>query len=194
MKTDKQAICIYGASSNDIDHVYKESAREAGRLIALAGRTLVCGGGKAGVMAAAIEGASAAGGVTIGVLPAFMVERGWQHPDLTHMECAADMHARKERMAALCSAAIAFPGGCGTLEELLEIITWRQLGLFDGNVVIANINGYYDPLIQMLERTIEQAFMHPDHATLWRVATSATEAVEMALAPCDHRSFTQKIK
>lgn len=176
------AICVYGASSSKIATVYKEAARLTGRLIALAGRPLVCGGGRGGLMAEAIEGASSEGGMTVGVLPEFMVERQWQHPELGRMIITTGMHQRKQTMASLSSAAIALPGGVGTLEELLEIITWRQLGLFQGNVTILNVAGYYDPLLAMLERTIDQRFMRPGSHDLWHTASTPEEAVEISIS------------
>lgn len=188
------AICVYGASSPDIAPAYLDAAYRAGQAIAEAGCALVCGGGKSGVMAAAIDGAADAGGVTIGILPQFMLDRHWEHPRLSEVVATPDMHQRKEAMAKRSRGVIAFPGGCGTLEELLEIVTWRQLGLYDGNIVIANINDYYQPLLQMLRRTIDQNFMHPDHATLWSVAATGEEAVAQALLPVEHRTFTQKIR
>lgn len=161
-----KGITIYGASSPAIDRQYLDAARRAGELLGEAGVDLICGGGRTGIMAAAIDGALSAGGTATGVLPAFMVERSWQHTGLTRMEVTPDMHSRKELMASLSRGVIAMPGGVGTLEELLEIITWRQLGLYQGNIVILNTGGYYDPLIAMLSRSIEQRFMNPDHATL----------------------------
>ncbi len=192
METTK-AITVYGASSEDIDAVYKNDAFRLGELIACAGKTLVCGGGKAGLMKAAIDGALSRGGHTIGVLPEFMVARNWQHPGLSEMISTPDMHTRKSSMARMSMAAIACPGGCGTFEELMEIITWRQLNLYHGQVVILNTAGYYAPLIEMLERTIERGFMRGDHTGLWSVASTPEEAVEMALAPCHESGFTQKI-
>lgn len=189
----KDAIVVYGASSENIADNYKTAAYELGKLIAAAGKTLVSGGGKAGLMKAAIDGATSNGGTTIGVLPQFMIERKWQHPGLTEIIATPDMHTRKRTMAELSMAAIACPGGCGTFEELMEIITWRQLNLYHGQVVILNTDGYYDPLIQMLQRTIDQGFMRGDHAGLWHVASTPAQALEMALMPCDISEFTQKI-
>lgn len=177
------AICVYGASSEHISDTYKRAATECGAAIARSGHPLVCGGGRMGLMRCAIEGALSAGGEAIGVLPHFMVQRAWQHPQLTRMIDTADMHERKATMARLSMAVIAAPGGCGTLEELLEIITWRQLGLWRGQVVILNVDGYYDPLVEMLERTIEQGFRRGDESRLWSVASNADEAMEMALKP-----------
>ena len=192
--TLSDAIVVYGASSAHIDPAYKEAARQLGERIARSGMTLITGGGRSGLMAASIEGAISAGGKAVGILPQFMVERQWGHPSLSEVIVTPDMHTRKRTMASMTRAAIALPGGCGTLEELLEIITWRQLGLFGGNVVIANINGYYAPLLQMLEQTIAEGFMHTDHRQLWAVATTPAEAVEMALRPITATHFSQKIE
>ncbi|MCM1292441.1 MAG: TIGR00730 family Rossman fold protein [Bacteroides sp.] len=189
----KKAIVVYGASSEQINPKYKEDTFRLGQEIARRGLALICGGGKAGLMKAAIDGATDQGGHTIGVLPEFMVANNWQHPQLTEMISTPDMHTRKRTMAAMSMAAIACPGGCGTFEELMEIITWRQLNLYRGQVVILNTLGYYDPLLQMLGKGIEQGFMRPDHTRLWYVATTPEEAVEMALEPVDPALFTQKI-
>ena len=123
--SEARAIVVYGASSEDIKQEYKDAARETGKLIAEAGCALVCGGGRQGLMKAAIDGALDAGGEAIGVLPQFMIDNNWQHPGLTRMIATASMHERKHTMAMMAVAAIACPGGCGTFEELLEIITSR---------------------------------------------------------------------
>ena len=187
-------VTIYGASSALIAPGYFDDARKVGALLAERGVKVVSGGGRTGLMAAAIEGARSAGGQTIGVLPQFMIDRSWQHPDLSEVISTPDMHARKRMMASLSGAAIALPGGVGTLEELLEIITWRQLGLYQGNVVILNTSGYYDPLLAMLRRTVDCHFMNPDHTSLWAIASTPEEAVTLALdTPPTTRSFSQKI-
>lgn len=189
-----KGVTIYGASSPAIDKQYLDAAYRVGELLAEAKVDLICGGGRTGIMAAAIDGALSAHGTATGVLPTFMVERSWQHTGLTRMETTPDMHSRKEMMASLSRGVIAMPGGVGTLEELLEIITWRQLGLYQGNIVILNTAGYYDPLIAMLGRSIEQHFMNPDHATLWMVAETPEQAVALVLdTPVINRPFTQKI-
>lgn len=187
----KQAICVYCASSSHIDQAYIDAAFTLGKLIVSAGNQVVCGAGRAGLMGALIDGAIAQNGQAIGVIPQFMVENGWHHSQLTKMEVTDNMHERKKRMAELSSAVIALPGGCGTMEELLEIITWRQLGLYSGNIVILNISEYYNPLIQMLEQATNQGFMKADHAQLWQVATTPEDAIKMALNQ-DITSFSSK--
>lgn len=193
-KNDKRAVTIYGASSPHVAQNYKDAALALGKALAEAGMDLVSGGGREGLMAAAIKGAIEAGGRTIGVLPDFMVERGWNHPDLSEMITVGSMHERKQTMASLSRAAIALPGGCGTFEELLEIITWRQLGLYQGHVVILNIDGYYDPLIGMLDRSIAEHFMNDDHRRLWYVTDSVSDAVARILKPVEIREFSQKLE
>lgn len=176
-----RAVTVYGASSAGIDDMYKSAARELGYLVARSGRPLVSGGGREGLMAAAIEGASSAGGVTIGVLPDFMIAKGWQHPALSQTVAVGTMHRRKAMMAVLASDVVAMPGGIGTFEELLEIITWRQLGLYRGHVIILNTAGYYDPLLDMLTRAGEQRFMRRcDCAdSLFRVVATPAEAIAL---------------
>lgn len=179
VENKEKAICVYGASNDDIAVCYKDAARELGRLVAESGRILVSGGGRGGLMAAAIEGAVAAGGFTVGVLPGFMVERGWQHPSLSRMITTPDMHSRKRTMADLACGVVAMPGGVGTLEELMEIITWRQLGLFAGKVVILNTEGFYNPLLEMLDQCTRLGFMRHVSEQLWSVATTPSEAIKL---------------
>jgi uncharacterized protein (TIGR00730 family) len=174
-----QNVCVYSASSTKIAPVYFEAATELGRLLAIKGINLINGAGSIGLMAATSNAALQAGGTVTGVIPHFMVEQGWHHTGLTRLVKTETMHERKQRMAEMSDGVIALPGGCGTLEELLEIITWKQLGLYLKPIVILNINGYFDPLNEMLHRAIDESFMRCEHAHIWRVATSAHEAVEL---------------
>lgn len=190
----RKIVTVYGASSPNIEKFYKDAAFETGRLLAAAGTAVACGGGRSGLMAAVIDGALSAGGHTIGVLPEFMEQRGWAHSGLSEKIITSDMHTRKERMLAMATGVIALPGGVGTLEELLEAITWRQLNLYRGQVVILNTAGYYDPLAAMLERSIEQHFMHPVHKDIWQIAATPAEAVRMALSEDSYGDFSQKIR
>ena len=172
-------VCVYSASSTQIAPVYFAAAEELGRLLALQGINLINGAGSIGLMAAASDAALQAGGTVTGVIPRFMVEQGWHHLGLTQLVQTETMHERKQQMAQMSDGVIALPGGCGTLEELLEIITWKQLGLYLKPIVILNINGYFDPLIEMLHRAIDEHFMRKEHADIWRIATSPQEAIEL---------------
>lgn len=172
-------VCVYSASSTKIAPKYFEAATELGHILASESINLINGAGSIGLMAATSNAALAAGGTVTGVIPRFMVEQGWHHTGLTRLVETENMHERKQLMARMADAVIALPGGCGTMEELLEIITWKQLGLYLNPIVILNVNGFYDPLLSMLQQAVDQHFMRPEHAGIWRVATTAEEAVEM---------------
>lgn len=176
-----ESVCVYCASSTQIDEAYVDAARRLGTLLAKHHIRLVNGAGKMGLMATTADAVLEAGGQVTGVIPRFMTQRGWHHTGLTELVEVADMHERKRTMAAMSDAAIALPGGCGTLEELLEVITWKQLGLYVAPIVILNIRGYYDPLLQMLQRAADERFMRPCHTALWTVASTPDEALRQAL-------------
>ena len=173
-------VCVYSASSTQIAPTYFAVANELGRLLALQGINLINGAGSIGLMAATSDAALANGGTVTGVIPRFMVEQGWHHTGLTRLIETETMHERKELMAKMADAVIALPGGCGTMEELLEIITWKQLGLYLNPIIILNVDGYYDPLLDMLHKAVDEHFMRPQHTGIWRVATTPAQAVEMA--------------
>ena len=181
-ETDEVCVTVYCGSSAHLAPIYLESAALLGRMLAERGATLVSGAGRSGLMAAVADGAIAAGGRTIGVIPQFMVDRGWNHTGMAELEIVPDMHTRKKRMAELAHGCIALPGGVGTFEELMEIITWRQLGLYHGNIVILNLNNYYAPLLSMFEQGIQEGFMPADQYRLFKVASSVEEAIDYALA------------
>ncbi len=174
-----KSVCVYCASSTQIDEKYFRAAEELGRLIAQSGLRLITGAGNMGLMNAVEEGALEAGGQVTGIIPTFMVKEGWHHTGLTQLIETASMHERKQMMADLSDGAIALPGGCGTFEELLEIITWKQLGLYLGPVIILNVDGYYDALLAQLDRALEDKFMRDIHAHIWKVATTPEEAIEL---------------
>lgn len=181
--TDKKGITIYCGSSAGNSPAFIEAATAVGAAVARACVPLIYGGGHMGMMGAASRACREAGGTTIAIIPQFMVDRGWNDKDSTHTIITTGMHRRKETMASHAAGAIALPGGIGTFEELTELITWRQLGLYDGNIVILNTDGYYDPLLQMLDRAISDGFMPADHHNLWFVTESPVKAVEAAITP-----------
>ena len=172
-------VCVYSASSTKIAPVYFAAAKELGRLLAMHGINLINGAGSLGLMAATSDAVLEAGGTVTGAIPRFMVEQGWQHEGLTHLVKTETMHERKQLMAEMSDGVIALPGGCGTMEELLEIITWKQLGLYFKPIVILNINGFFTPLLEMLQRAIDENFMREEHGSIWQVAQNAEEAVEL---------------
>ena len=173
------SVCVYCASSTQIASKYFSAAEELGRLIAQKGLRLITGAGNQGLMNAVEEGALAAGGKVTGIIPTFMMEEGWHHTGLTELIETRTIHERKEMMAKLSDGVIALPGGCGTLEELLEIITWKQLGLYLNPIIILNIDGYYDHLLAQLRQAIDENFMRAIHGDIWKVATTPDEAIDL---------------
>ena len=173
------SVCVYSASSTKIDPVYFDVARELGRLLGEKHIRLVNGAGNMGLMSAVADAVIAAGGEVTGVIPRFMVEQGWHHTGLTELVEVESMHERKKMMADLSDAVIALPGGCGTLEELLEVITWKQLGLYLNPIIILNVNGYFNPLLDMLRKAVDENFMREQHGAIWHVAQTPQEAVEL---------------
>ena len=169
MAGEPRSVCVYCASSQACDDGYHEAARTLGRLLATAGCTVVYGGGRAGSMGALAEGALAAGGRIVGVIPRFMVDLEWGHDDLTELHVVEDMRTRKHEMLTRASAVVALPGGTGTLEELFEAISLKRLGLFDGPIVIVNTRGYYDALLAQLQAAVDERFMDARHAAMWTV-------------------------
>ncbi|WP_071147924.1 LOG family protein [Bacteroides ihuae] len=173
------SVCVYSASSTKIDSVYFQVAEQLGCLLAEKQIRLINGAGNLGLMRSVADATLLAGGRVTGVIPEFMVEQGWHHTGLTELITVESMHERKQLMADLSDAVIALPGGCGTLEELLEIITWKQLGLYLNPIVILNINGFYDPLLAMLDKAIEENFMRSQHGAIWSVATTPEKALNL---------------
>ena len=178
-KDNESDTCVYSASSTKIAPVYFEAAEKLGRLLAKQHIRLINGAGSIGLMRSVADAVLKNGGEVTGVIPHFMVEQNWHHTGLTELIEVTSMHERKQKMANLSDGIIALPGGCGTLEELLEIITWKQLGLYLNPIIILNINGFFDPLFQMLERAIEENFMRQQHGDIWKVAQTPEEAVEL---------------
>ncbi|MEG1574656.1 MAG: TIGR00730 family Rossman fold protein [Bacteroidales bacterium] len=171
-------VCVYCASSSKVDVDFTNAAYNLGAELAEKGIRIVFGAGKCGLMGALAEGALKNNGEIVGVIPKFMYDEGWGNETLTRLEITASMHERKERMLHLADAVIALPGGCGTMEELMEAITWKQLGLFSRPIIILNTNGYYNPLINMLESAIRNLFMRDEHRNMWIVAETSHEAAE----------------
>lgn len=141
----------------------------------------IYGAGAQGLMGCIADTMLQAGGKVTGIIPRFMVDRGWCHPALSEVVVTDSMHQRKTMMAERGDATIALPGGCGTIEELMEIITWKQLGLYTHPVILLNTNGYYNPLIEMLQNAISNHFMRDIHSQLWYAADTPQAAIEAVM-------------
>lgn len=185
-------ITVYAGSAASLPAEYLAQAAATGAAIAGAGATMVYGAGRTGLMGAAADACIAGGGSVVGIIPEFMVERGWHHRGLTELVVTDGMHTRKNKMMEMANGVIALPGGIGTFEELTEAITWRQLGLYSGNIVILNTGGYYDSLIAQLDRATAEGFMKPDHRAAVAVTESPEEAVSLAMQAVEPRTFSPK--
>ncbi len=170
-------VCVYCASSSKVNSQYVETARKLGKILAENDLELVYGGGSVGLMGVLADSVLENGGRVTGVIPRFMVEVEWQHNGLTELVLTETMHERKEKMAELADAVVALPGGCGTMEELLEMITWKQLGIHSQPIVIVNVNGYYTHLLAQFQQAADELFMRPQHLEMWNVVTDADEVL-----------------
>jgi len=170
-------VCVYCASSKQCDSAYLEAAERLGRHLARHQVTLVYGGGGAGAMARLAEGALSAGGTAIGIMPRFMVELEWGHKQLTEMRIVEDMRERKHLMLEGADAVIALPGGCGTLEELLETMTLKRVGRYLGPIILVNTRGFYDRVVAALEHCIAEHFMDARHRDLWTVVNEPEDVL-----------------
>jgi len=173
--SESRSVCVYCASSSTSHPEYREVAFRLGAILADEGVGIVYGGGARGSMGALADGALSRGGRVIGILPKFMAELEWGHTGLTELELVEDMRIRKHMMLARSQAAIALPGGCGTLEELLEAITLKRLGLYVNPIVLVNTRGFFDPLLELLTRAIDENFMDRRHAQMWEVVSKPEE-------------------
>jgi uncharacterized protein (TIGR00730 family) len=188
-----RTVCVYCASSSRTSQIYLDAASTLGRTLAAAGLRVVYGGGSLGSMGRMAEAALAGGAHVTGVLPKFMDDLEWGHRSLSELRLVDDMHQRKRAMLELSDAVVALPGGCGTLEELFEAITWKRLGLFFGPIVMVNVNGFFDPCVALLNRAVDERFMNERHREMWRVVAEP-ESVPEALRTTpewarDARSF-----
>jgi uncharacterized protein (TIGR00730 family) len=173
-----QTICVYCASSTQVKPVYFEATARLSRIFALANLSVVYGGGSKGLMGQLADSTLEAGGKITGVIPRFMCDVEWNHTGLTELILVDTMHERKEKMAVMADAIVALPGGCGTLEELLEVITWKRLGIFTKPIVIVNVEGYFDDLVSMLNRAVDEHFMRIEHHKMWEVVQTPEEVLE----------------
>lgn len=154
-------VCVFCGSSTGEDVMYADAAREVGKLIAQSGNTLIYGGGNIGLMGVIADSALAHKGKVMGVIPDFLMDREVGHRGLTDLLVVQSMHERKKKMADLADVFIALPGGWGTLDELTEILTWRQLGLIQQPIGLLNVSSFFSPLVTQMNTMSEKGFLHP---------------------------------
>lgn len=166
------SLCVYCGSRDGLDPAHLAAAREVGREIGQRGWRLVYGGGHTGLMGAVADAALAAGAEVIGIIPDRLIERELGHGGVTELQVVGSMHERKQKMAEQSDAFIALPGGIGTMEEIFEIWTWRQLGYHRKALGLLNVGGYYDDLLRFIDRSEDSGFLWPDVHALLQVDTN----------------------
>jgi len=174
-------VAVYCGSADGNNPAFLAEARALGRAIAAAGLGMVYGGASVGLMGASADAALAAGAEVIGILPSILSGSEVAHRGLTHLEIVSTMHERKARMVALADAFLILPGGYGTLDELLEIVTWAQLRLHAKPCVLVNTAGYWNGLLDFLDSAVAAGFLKQGNRDLLQVAANAEEAVAMAM-------------
>ncbi len=180
-----RSICIYCGSSPGTDPAYMEAARTMGTLIASGGHRLVYGGGHVGLMGAAADAALQAGGEVIGVIPKDILDKEVGHGGVTELYTVNSMHERKMKMASLSDGFIALPGGIGTLEEIIEVLTWSQLGFHSKACGALNVEGFFDPLFALLDHMVECRFLREEHRQQLLSSDSPEAILKMVL---DHEA------
>lgn len=172
-------ICVFCGSATGVNPVYAETARELGTLLAKSSHSLIYGGGNIGLMGILADSVIENGGEVIGVIPDFLLQREVGHRGVSRLEVVESMHHRKKRMADLADAFIAMPGGWGTLDELAEILTWRQLGIINQPIGLLNINQYFNPLLEQMRTMVRDGFLRADNVEFLSVEKSAGELIKM---------------
>jgi hypothetical protein len=172
-------ICVFASSSSRIDNEYAVAATSLGKLLAQTGTDVVYGGGGIGLMGRLADAVLANGGKITGVIPAFMKEEGWDHREVSEMIITSDMGERKKRMFQLADAVVALPGGVGTLEELTEAMTLKQLGLYKGPIIILNTLNFYKSFIEFLEHMVSGNFLRYEHKGMWEIAQTAEDVMSL---------------
>lgn len=174
-------VCVFCGSSSGNNPIYSHSAKELGFLIANGNHTLIYGGGNVGLMGIVADSVLENKGEVIGVIPKFLMDREVGHTGLTSLEIVTSMHERKKRMADLSDAFLAIPGGWGTLEEIAEILTWKQLGLITQPVGILNINGFFDPLLQQMKLMVDHGFLREENFRSIKTSPSPIEILSLLI-------------
>ncbi len=171
-------VSVFCASSQQSDKVYLETAYHLGAMLARESITVVYGGGAVGSMGELANGALSEGGKVIGIIPSFMFDLEWGHQKISELKIVKDMHERKKLVIEGSDAIIALPGGCGTFEELFEALTLKRLGFYLNPIILVNVNGFYNPLIELLEKSISEKFMDLRHRDMWSVVGRSEEVLD----------------
>jgi uncharacterized protein (TIGR00730 family) len=181
-----KSVCVYCGSSGKGPDIYKQAATRMGQILAQNGLTLVYGGGSVGLMGLVATAALDSGGKAIGIIPRHIESRELGNPNLTELHVVDTMHVRKQMMVDRSDAFVILPGGIGTMDEFFEIMTWRQLGLHDKPIIVVNINGYWDPIIESLNVMVRDKFLRTEDLAFLQVVNTPDDVPEaLRLAPTE---------
>lgn len=172
-------VCIFASSSSRVSTKYADAASELGQLLSREGIEIIFGGGGIGLMGKLADAVLKNHGTITGVIPSFMRDEGWGHTSVNEMIVTSDMGERKKRMFSMADAIIALPGGVGTLEELTEAITLKQLGQFTGPIIILNTANFYRSLIEFFEQLVSEHFIRQEHRGIWEIANTPAEVMDL---------------
>ncbi|MBL4590247.1 MAG: TIGR00730 family Rossman fold protein [Alphaproteobacteria bacterium] len=188
-----KTVCVYCSSSNKVKQEFKDATEELGTILANAGKTVVYGGAKSGLMGLIADSTLASGGKVIGVITSYLQNLEVEHDGLTEAHIVETMHERKAMMVDKSDAFIILPGGIGTLEELVEVATWRQLGLHEKPIIIVNTDNYWDSFLDMMNKMVDENCMLSAHKTIFQVVDSPVDVLS-ALKSFQADSFDVKSK
>ena len=175
----RKSIAVFCASASGARPEYRAAAEELGRALASRGLGLIYGGARVGLMGAVADAALAAGGHVVGVIPHVLVDKEVAHQGITELHVTSTMHTRKALMAEKADAFLILPGGYGTLEEMLEAVTWAQLGLHAKPVILINTANFWDTFLTFLDSTVHAGFLQPKNRHLLQLAANAQQAVNL---------------
>jgi len=170
-------VCVFCASSSKVSDIYTNEAQKLAKSLVANDYGIVYGGGAVGLMGAIADSALADGGEVKGIIPRFMVEVEWEHPGVRDMIHVDTMAQRKALLIEQVDAVVALPGGTGTLEELFEVVSLKKLGLFHQPIILVNTRGFFNPLLEMMDKMVKEKFMREAHLQLWQVVDKADEVV-----------------
>jgi uncharacterized protein (TIGR00730 family) len=187
-------VCVYCGSSGRVDEIYRAAATRLGVVLAKAGLDVIYGGGRVGLMGLLADAALASGGHVTGIIPSHLHDREVGHTNLTELVVVGTMHERKRRMFELADAFVVLPGGFGTLDEMIEVITWKQLGLHDKPIVLVDVAEYWMPLLELFEHVVASGFASRRSFAFYRVVTRVEDVpTALATAPQPQREPEPKL-
>ena len=187
-----KSVCVYCGSSSRVDQIYKDSARSLGKALAAEGWGVVYGGGRVGLMGIVADSVLEEGGKVIGIIPEHIQEREVEHTDLTELHIVDSMHIRKQMMVDRSDAFVILAGGIGTLDEFFELLTWKQLGLHDKPIVICNVDGYWDKMLEAVDHIANKGFMRDEDKSY--VVVNRVEDVADALKTAPKETIDPQTK